>query len=37
MKAIVASVDDPLIHSDDDLIDDLCTTFREATISGGAK
>jgi AcrR family transcriptional regulator len=37
MKAIVASVDDPLIHSDDDLIDDLCTTFRDATMSGGAK
>ena len=37
MKAIVASAEDPLIHSDDDLIDDLCTTFRDAALIGGAK
>jgi len=37
MKAITASVDDPLIHSDDDLIDDLCTTFRDAALQGGTK
>ena len=37
MKAIVASVDDPLIHSDDDLIDDLCTTFRDAAKFGGVE
>ena len=37
MKAIVAAADDPLIHSDDDLIDDLCTTFRDATLRGGTK
>ena len=37
MKAIAASVDDPLIHSDEDLIADLCTTFRDAALHGGAK
>ncbi len=37
MKAIAASANDPLIHSDDDLIDDLCTTFRDAALKGGAK
>jgi len=37
MKAIAASADDPLIHSDDDLIDDLCTTFRIAALQGGAE
>jgi len=30
MKAIAASAADPLIHTDDDLIDDLCTTFKDA-------
>lgn len=30
MKAIAASADDALIHTDDDLIDDLCTTFKDA-------
>jgi AcrR family transcriptional regulator len=37
MKAIAASADDPLIHSDEDLIDDLCMTFRDAALQGGAK
>ena len=37
MKAIAASAEDPLIHSDDDLISDLCTTFRDAALRGGAK
>lgn len=37
MKAIAASAKDPLIHGDDDLIDDLCATFREAALHGGAK
>ena len=37
MKAIAASADDPLIHSDEDLIDDLCTTFRDAALQGGRK
>jgi hypothetical protein len=37
MKAIAASVNDPLIHSDDELIDDLCTTFRHAARRGGTK
>ena len=37
MKAIAASANDPLIHSDDDLIDDLCTTFRDAALQGGKK
>jgi AcrR family transcriptional regulator len=36
MKAIVAAANDPLIHSDDDLIADLCTTFRDAALQGGA-
>jgi AcrR family transcriptional regulator len=37
MKAIAMSAHDPLIHSDDDLIDDLCTTFRDAALQGGTK
>ena len=37
MKAIAASAKDPLIHSDEDMIDDLCTTFRDAALLGGAK
>lgn len=37
MKAIAASADDPLIHSDDDLIDDLSTTFRDAALKGGTR
>ena len=37
MKAIAASAKDPLIHSDEDLIEDLCTTFRDAAFHGGAK
>jgi AcrR family transcriptional regulator len=35
MKAIAAAANDPLIHSDDDLIADLCTTFRDAAQPGG--
>lgn len=34
MKALVESSDDPLIHGDDELIDDLCRTFRDAAIQG---
>ena len=37
MKAIAASAKDPLIHSDEDMIDDMCTTFRDAALPGGAK
>jgi len=37
MKAIAASADDPLIHSDDDLIADLCATFRDAALHGGVE
>ena len=37
MKAIAASAEDPLIHRDEDLIDDICMTFRNATLQGGAK
>ena len=37
MKAIAASVKDPLIHSDEDTIEDLCKTFRDATLGGGVK
>ncbi len=36
MKAIAVSAQDPLLHSDDDLIDDLCVTFRHAATQGGA-
>lgn len=36
MKAIAVSARDPLLHSDDDLIDDLCVTFRHAATQGGA-
>ena len=34
MKAMTEAVSDPLVHSDQDLIDDICKTFR-ATASGG--
>jgi AcrR family transcriptional regulator len=37
MKAIAASAKDPLIHSDEDTIEDLCKTFRDAALHGGAK
>ena len=37
MKAIAASARDPLIHSDEDTIEDLCTTFRDAGLRGGVK
>ena len=37
MKAIAASAEDPLIHSDEDLIEDICTTFRDAVSRGGVK
>lgn len=35
MKAIVDASNDPLIYSDDELIDDLCQTFRDAATRGG--
>lgn len=34
MKALTESFGDPLIHKDDDLIDDICRTFRAAARSG---
>jgi TetR/AcrR family transcriptional regulator len=34
MQAITESADDPLIHSGEDLIDDLCETFRSAACAG---
>lgn len=34
-KAMVESSNDPLIHSDDDLIDDVVQTFRDAALLGG--
>jgi len=37
MKAIAMAARDPLIHSDDDLIDDLCITFQHAMLQGGVK
>jgi AcrR family transcriptional regulator len=36
MKAIAVSARDPLLHGDDDLIDDLCRTFLDAANHGGA-
>lgn len=36
MKAISAASDDPLIHSDTDLVDDLCQTFRLAAREGAS-
>lgn len=35
MKAMTESFGDPLIHKDEDLIDDLCRTYRTAALSGG--
>lgn len=35
MKAMTESFGDPLVHDDDDLIDDICRTFRSAALSGG--
>jgi AcrR family transcriptional regulator len=37
MRAITAAADDPLIHSDEDLVDDLCKTFRHAAMAGEIK
>jgi len=37
MKAIAAAAKDPLIHSDEDTIEDLCRTFRDAALPGGGK
>jgi len=34
MKAMTDAADDPLIHGDEDLIADLCLTFRQAANSG---
>ncbi len=34
MKAMTESASDPLVHSDGDLIDDVCTTFRAAMKHG---
>jgi AcrR family transcriptional regulator len=36
MKAITMAAHDTLLHGDDDLIDDLCATFRNAAYQGGA-
>ena len=37
MLGIADALDDPLIHSDEDTIEDLCRTFRDATLGGGVK
>lgn len=37
MKAIAASAEDPLVHSDEDMIADLCRTFRDAALKGDLK
>ena len=37
MKAMTAAVNDPLIHTDEDLVDDLCSTFRHAATAGVSK
>jgi len=34
MKAITESSDDPLVHGDDELIDDICQTFQDAILGG---
>lgn len=34
MKAMAATTNDPLIHSDDELINDICQTFRDAIAAG---
>jgi AcrR family transcriptional regulator len=36
MKAMVASIGDPLVHSDDSLLDDMCQTFRAVALGGGS-
>jgi AcrR family transcriptional regulator len=37
MMAMVSTVGDPLIHKDDDLINEICQTYRVATNNQGAK
>ena len=37
MKALAESAGDPLVHRDDDLIDDLCRTFRTAAREGASQ
>ena len=37
MKAVTEAASDPLIHSDDDLIDDVCETFRHSASSGATR
>ena len=37
MKAMTEGAGDPLIHADDDLIDDVCRTFRAAAREGAKK
>jgi AcrR family transcriptional regulator len=37
MKAMTESSGDPLLHSDDDLIDDVCQTYRDAALQGTRK
>jgi AcrR family transcriptional regulator len=37
MKALTASSSDPLMHGDDELIGDLCRTFRDAAFRGGTR
>jgi len=37
MRAITAAANDPLVHRDEDLVDDLCTTYRHAATAGESK
>jgi len=37
MLAMVSTSDDPLVHSDDDLINDICQTYRYTTEQAGVK
>jgi AcrR family transcriptional regulator len=37
MKAMVEYADDPLVHRDEDLIDDLCRTFRDSAQYQGPR
>ncbi len=36
MKAVAMAIQDPLVHGDQALIDDLCATFRATALQGGA-
>ena len=37
MRAVVDKLDDPLIHSDEDLVEELCNTFRAAAAENARR